>query len=101
MKKLLIGLTLLASMSSFADYDSKIQEEDERMVDRVTARLELAREYESSDCVQSALNEIENEVSKAKVRYGDNFEAYDEQIFREDLQIVARIKTRTCIMLEK
>ena len=107
MKNLLIGLTLLASMSSFAasdvqldDYSLKIQEEDQRMVDRIVSRIELSRVNEGSDCVQTELNKIENDVQAAKMKYGEQMDDYSEKMMREDLQIVARIKARTCLYLE-
>jgi hypothetical protein len=107
MKKLLIGLTLLASMSSFAEqpiqpdeYSLRMQEEDTKMVERVKLRLELSREYESSDCVQTELNKIDQEVEDAKIKYGEQMDAYSEKIMREDLQIVARVKARTCLSFE-
>lgn len=93
MKTLLLGLVILTSFSIFANYDLKI-------LDRVTFRLELAKDYESPSCIQDALSFIENEISSARIRHGENFDAYDEQIFREDLQMVARVNIRNCMALE-
>lgn len=98
MKKIILGLTMIAS-SVFATeidaYSQQIFEEDQQMVARVEMRNALYSDV--SGCLLEALSWVEEEVDAVKAAQDENFDAYDEKILREDLRLVARVKARTCL----
>jgi hypothetical protein len=78
MKSIILGLTLLTSISSFA----------------------------GNSCVDKELVNIDDQVAKFATemteKYGESaVNQGDLDAYREDLVIVARIKARTCLQIEK